>query len=139
MNKTAYYLKNETDGEFYPKTHVEAIIDDSGNTVNLATEEYVNNKIVNMATKSSVIQYTVTSTSWEGGTAPYTTTITIEGVTSANNIEITPDTTITLEQIKALTAAYVVNGEQAENTIILKALGTKPEVDIPLQIIVRGD
>jgi len=91
------------------------------------------------ANKSTILNVTVLATEWVGSTAPYTNIITVNGVTTTNNVEVIPQTSLTVEQETALSGARIINGTQDVNSITLKAFGTKPSIDIPLSFIVRGD
>jgi hypothetical protein len=91
------------------------------------------------ADKSTSVNKTLSAASWTGSTAPFSYSLTVTGVTSTSNQEILPSLTITAEQLTALQAANMQDGGQATNTIVLKAFGTKPTVDIPIRVILRGD
>ena len=67
-----------------------------------------------------------------------TITLTVQGVTATSIQEIIPSTTITQEQLEALQSANIVDGGQSTNTIILKAFGDVPTIDIPITVLLRG-
>lgn len=88
---------------------------------------------------STVSTATLTAANWTGASAPFSYSLTISGVTSTSNQEILPSLTITAEQLEALQGANITDGGQSTNTIILKAYGDKPAINIPIRVIVRGD
>ena len=45
---------------------------------------------------------------------------------------------ITAEQMEALSGAIIVDGGQSTGSMILKALGDVPTVDVPIRVIYRG-
>ena len=89
--------------------------------------------------KSSLQTATLLASSWAGTTAPYIYTLTVNGVTATSTQEILPTTDITSNQLSAFINASVIDGGQSTNTITLKAYGTKPTIDIPIRIVLRGD
>ena len=139
MDKQARYLKNKTDGEFYPYTHKDAIVGDNGDPVELINADYIDEKLSALATKSVVKNATITSTLWTGDAAPYTATLSVKEVTADNIVEVILAPTVTTEQIQACMGASIVTGTQAAGSITLNAYGEKPTVDIPITVIVRGD
>lgn len=91
------------------------------------------------AGKSTVVTASLAVASWEGAAAPYTYTLSVEGVTATSNQEILPGLNITSAQLKALQAANIQDGGQAVGKITLKAFGTKPTIALPIRVIKRGD
>ena len=77
------------------------------------------------------------STSWAGTEAPYSQTVAVSGVTSGSVVDIDVASTVTAEQLDAYINAKIVDGGQAAGSITLKAFGDKPEVVIPVKIVVR--
>ena len=88
---------------------------------------------------SETVTATLLAASWTGTSAPYTYTLTVTGVTANSNQELLPALNITEEQLTALQAANIQDGGQSADTIILKAFGDKPTIDLPIRVIVRGD
>lgn len=82
---------------------------------------------------------TLAVANWSGTEAPYLYTLTVTGVTATNTVVLYPDSNITQEQLEALQAANIIGSSQAANSLTLKAFGDKPEVAIPIGIIVGGD
>lgn len=87
--------------------------------------------------KGKIINTTLLVTGW-GGTSPYTYTLTVSGVTATNVVEITTQSNITDAQVVAMQDAGIYGFSQTTNTIVLKASGDKPTIDLPITVIVRG-
>lgn len=78
-------------------------------------------------------------TEWTGTTAPYTYTLTISGITNTSNQEVLPSLSITQTELSALQSANIQDGGQSTDTMIILAWGSKPTIDIPIRVILRGD
>ena len=89
--------------------------------------------------KSSKVSATMNASSWSGSSAPYTIILSINGVTTSNNVEILIPGSATNAQVEAWMAAGIVNGTQAANSVTLKAYGDKPSINIPIEAIIRND
>ena len=92
-----------------------------------------------LSTKSTEVSATLSSASWVGASAPFTYDLTVSGVTTTSNQELLPSISITSTELLALQEANIIDAGQSTNTISLKAFGTKPTVDIPIRVILRGD
>lgn len=102
----------------------------------------VNNKFNDYTLKSEKSTSSIPASSWTGGdgkTTPYRATISVSGATRTNNIEVLLPSTATYEQVEAWCAAAIVNGSQDNGAITLNAYGDKPEISIPIELIVRKD
>lgn len=77
------------------------------------------------------------STEWTGAEVPYSQTITVSGVNTDSVVDIDVAGTVTAEQLDAYINAKIVDGGQAAGSITLKAFGDKPEVAIPIKIVIR--
>lgn len=88
---------------------------------------------------STLTTETLLSDSWVGSEAPYTYTLSVTGVTSTSVVEILPALNITESELSALQSANIQDGGQSTGSITLKAFGKKPENDLPIRVIVRGD
>lgn len=105
-----------------------------------ATQGKVLNDIVSSKSAKSTIQNkTLSAGSWTGSTAPFSYSLTVTGVTTTSVQEVLPTTDITQTQLTALLGATIQDGGQSANTIVLKAWGTKPTIDLPIRVILRGD
>lgn len=82
---------------------------------------------------------TVPANGWTGSSAPYSATITNANITATNVVEVIPQSTIILAHANAIAAAMILSATQASGSITLKAFGTKPPLDLPLTLIIRGD
>jgi len=97
------------------------------------------NGLVSKSNKSTVVSKTLSTASWSGTSAPYTYNLTVTGVTTTSVQELLPSTSITSAQLSALQAANIQDGGQAVGQISLYAFGTKPTIDIPVRVVLRGD
>lgn len=113
----------------------------TANTYVTVTLNTVDSKayIVNGYEKTKVINATLGLGSWEGSSAPYTCELIIDGVTDTSIQEILPALDITKEQLEALQLANIVDGGQSKGYITLKAFGTKPTINIPIRVLLRGE
>lgn len=95
----------------------------------------------NKSDKSTKQQVVLQAVNWVGDTAPYSYEISIEGMDANKNWEITNsiDPLMTKEELNAFGRAQIICGEQSEGLIKLIAYGIKPEIDINIIVIVRGD
>ena len=93
---------------------------------------------IGAAAISTTTEATLAAASWSGDSAPYTYTLTVNGVTDTSTQEIVFATSINLEQLTAGQNANIQDGGQSANTIVLKAWGEKPTVDLPIRVIMRG-
>lgn len=89
--------------------------------------------------KSIVKNITVTNSDWNGVSAPYNINLSIDGVTETNLVEVIIHNSITDEQLVELKNAQVDKITQSTGSITLHAYGTKPTIDIPISVIIRGD
>lgn len=111
----------------------------SSNVSLKAKYDALNSAMNNKANKSTELSLTLSASSWIGSSAPYTYALTATGVTLTSNQELLPTTGITQTQLDALQSANIQDAGQSTDTINLKAFGTKPTVDIPIRVILRGD
>ena len=86
------------------------------------------------AVKAIVINTTLVATTWSSSSYVIENT----SFTVDSNQEITPSSTISLIQLKALQKAQIVGSSQGLGSCTIKALGTVPTIDIPITIIIRG-
>lgn len=89
------------------------------------------------ASPSSSLSLSAAAGSWTSAT-PQTQTITATGVTASNNIIVSIASTATSEQIDAAASAKLLCTAQASNSITMTCYGTKPTVNIPLQVVILG-
>lgn len=91
------------------------------------------------ANKASVFQKTLQATGWEGEDAPFTCALSVDGVTESSIVDISLSSSASQEQAKAWMAGQFADGGQEAGKVTVKAFGSKPEADIPVTVIVRGD
>ena len=91
------------------------------------------------AKKSTIVDTVLSASDWTGSVAPFTYTLSVNGVTATSVNEISYKYSNNNTQITAYQSALLRDGGQSAGKIILKATGTKPTVDIPITIIVRHD
>lgn len=84
----------------------------------------------------SVIQATIEAAGWTGEDVPYANTVSIDGATPDDIIEISLQPCPTEEQVAACAGAMLVDGGQEEGSVTLLAMGEKPEIDIPITVII---
>lgn len=84
------------------------------------------------------IDTTILSANWVGDGTPYTNTITVDGVTETNIVDVVLPDSLTSEQITAYQEAQILNGSQAEGSITLNCWGVVPLIDLPVTVIIRG-
>lgn len=120
---------------------INSTIDQKINTAKTEINSSVDNKLRNYVQKSNKSTITVQASGWTGDdrNPPFSNVLTITGVTPTNNVEILLPGTASLEQVEAWCAAGVVHGTQTTNSITLLGYGDKPEIDIPLEVIIRKD
>lgn len=95
--------------------------------------------LVGKANKSLSYPVTLQAGSWTGESAPYSIAFSLEGLLD-QSVEIIPDPSVTSEQVQAFVSAQIVTGTTEEGSVTLKAYGgNKPEVDLPIIAIIRGD
>ena len=83
---------------------------------------------------------TLTASGWSGSSAPYSQTISVgTEYTDPRIFEIVPNPSNTDTQNKAYTSIGGGVCSLSNGNLTLKIYGKKPSIDIPIQIIVRGD
>lgn len=91
------------------------------------------------AKKSTIVDTVLSASGWTGSVAPFTYTLSVDGVTATSVNEISYKYSNNNTQITAYQNALLRDGGQSVGKIILKATGTKPTVDIPITVVVRHD
>ena len=79
---------------------------------------------------------TIAASSWDTTNNTYTISGLTGFVTSASNQVILPRRTITQEQYEAFASAKVIGYSQSDGTLVLKALGDIPTIDVPITLMV---
>lgn len=88
---------------------------------------------------SALVNATIVAENWTGEASPYVNAITVEGVTKSSVVDISLSSAATQEQAKAWMAGQFADGGQADGIVKIKAFGRRPEMDIPITVVIRGD
>ena len=88
--------------------------------------------------KSTTSTVTLSASTWSGSSAPYSYTLSVNGVTATNVVEINYASSASDAAIEAYQGAGLKDGGQSTGRITLLAT-EKPTVNIPITIIVRND
>ena len=91
------------------------------------------------ANMSTALEVTVLADAWSDNVAPYINILTVSGVTADSLVEVMVPDDITDEQLEAYRNANIEKCLLSLGRIDLYAYGTKPTIDLPLLIIIRGD
>ena len=78
------------------------------------------------------------STSWSGSSAPYTQTVTVSGMTASAKAVVGAPATLTDAQFTAMQEAAIRVSTQGTNSLTFKAMGTKPTISLPVQVVILG-
>lgn len=82
---------------------------------------------------------TLSTTGWAGDNPPYSIDLSIEGVLENSDVQITPILDMTLEQLDAWETLRLYAGKTYDGYITLKANGFKPNVEIPLEVLIGAE
>ncbi len=88
---------------------------------------------------SALVNATIVAENWTGEASPYINAITVEGVTESSIVDVSLSSAATQDQAAAWMAGQFADGGQADGIIKIKAFGKKPEMDIPITVVIRGD
>lgn len=121
-------------------TSTDQKIENLNTTVNNKIKE-IDNTMKTVVTKSKKISTNLPASGWVGNdrNPPFSITISVSGVTATNNVEVLLPGTASLEQVEAWCDAGIVHGTQTDGSITLKGYNWKPEIDIPIEVIIRTD
>lgn len=78
------------------------------------------------------------ASAWAGDSAPYLQSIDVRGLTSEQNGSISVSQDITAEQLEAVLSAVLSVSGQEDGVLTIVANKGKPNVDIPVSIILLG-
>lgn len=121
-------------------TSTDKKIENLNTTINNKIKE-IDETMKTVVTKSKKISTNLPASGWVGDdrNPPFSITISVSGVTATNNVEVLLPGTASLEQVEAWCDAGIVHGTQTNGSITLKGYNWKPEIDIPVEVIIRTD
>ena len=117
----------------------DAIDDSNGNPIEGSTVFVAGEAAPGTDEESVVVETELQASKWTGDEAPYQYELVLKGVTMISIQDIIPPLGVTTEQLEALQGANIQDGGQAADLITLLAFGDKPEIDIPIRVVMRGD
>lgn len=93
------------------------------------------------AGKSVLLPVTIFASAWTGEKAPFTARISLDGITGSDQelIEVFVQYEASQDQKETWADAGVIAGDNIPGAILLEAFADKPEVDIPIYVLKRGD
>ena len=107
---------------------------DLTNDSSFVTQTTLNTAIA--TTKSKTVPATLFASNWTGASAPYTYTLAVTDVTVSSNGVLRIAQSATDEQFTAWGAAQLRVTAQATGTLTVKATGTVPTIDIPVEVLI---
>ena len=107
---------------------------DLTNDSSFVTQTTLNTAIA--TTKSKTVPATLFASNWTGASAPYTYTLAVTDVTVSSNGVLRIAQSATDEQFAAWGAAQPRVTAQAAGTLTVKATGTVPTIDIPVEVLI---
>lgn len=134
MSQTANYnlhLTNNSSEKFLDwREKMNGLEDSNMVKIDFALSEKANNSVA--------IYATLLATAWTGDEAPYTQTLSVEGLSETQNgvINIAHDATADQREIARKAMLSVIG--QEDGKLIIIADGEIPEFDIPVSIILLG-
>lgn len=115
-----------------------SVPDDTAAALDIPAGSTVNDALLAAgALKSRAVTATLTAAGWTGS-GPWTQTVTVSGLTSTSNGVVGPTTGVTDTQFEAMQKACLRPSAQSTNSLTIKATGTKPTINLPIQIIIVG-
>lgn len=99
--------------------------------------EKIDTALGEKANLSVAISAVLSMSAWSEN-APYSQTISVDGLIEEQNGIITIGQNITTEQIEDVVAADIRISNQADGSLTVTAYGNKPTCDIPVTIILFG-
>ena len=107
---------------------------DLTNDSSFVTQTTLNTAIA--TTKSKTVPATLFASNWTGASAPYTYTLAVTDVTVSSNGVLRIAQSATDEQFTAWGAVQPRVTAQAAGTLTVKATGTVPTIDIPVEVLI---
>lgn len=97
-----------------------------GDTVGKILESY----------KPTVIKTTIPASGWLGTTAPYINVLGVSDVKSEDVVSISLSDSATSDQFAAWSAGQFADGGQAHGQVRIRAYGKRPDVDLPVTMVI---
>lgn len=99
------------------------------------------NALAGKADRSVLLSVTIPAMAWTGDEAPYTAQVALEELTGSELelLDVFIQYEATYEQKMAWADAGIISGDNLAGALLLEAIGEKPEIDIPVYVIKRGD
>lgn len=92
---------------------------------------------IDPAYKLKQVVVTIPSSGWTGSAAPYTQTVSVQGVTATNIVIVSPKPT--QANIEMIGDCKIVMTEQMKNSAIFTAMDGKPTSDVVFNILTGGE
>ena len=93
--------------------------------------------IIDYGSKYDTQDVVLMTGNWVGSEAPWGMTVSLDGLTETDLVELVPTPGITVEQLDALQKANIIGGSQTAGTITIMAYGKLPGMDLPARFIIR--
>ena len=94
----------------------------------------LDNILADKSDKSESVECVLSSKSWSGVDAPFTQELAVEGLTAAQNGNISVAHSATFDQREAAREAKLCVTGQEDGKLIISADGEMPDVDIPVTV-----
>ena len=107
---------------------------DLTNDSSFVTQTTLNTAIA--TTKSKTVPATLFASNWTGASAPYTYILAVTDVTASSNGSLRIAQSAADEQFAAWGAAQLRVTAQVAGTLTVKATGTVPTIDIPVEVLI---
>ncbi len=122
--------------------YVKAALSDENSAFNAnvdKTEEMFDEVITGKANVSSVHNLTLLKGEWVGGEIPYTYEISLAEITDDSIQEISLAAAASYEQIEVWNLAGLTDAGQQAGLMRIRSYGFKPQIDLPVVVVIRGD
>lgn len=90
------------------------------------------------STNTHSLTATLVAASWTGASAPFSQDVTVAGITADSIATVALAMNATSAEITVAQKASLLATAQTTNTITVKAYGTKPTINVPIQIVIQG-
>lgn len=90
------------------------------------------------ADSSISVSCILSAAAWSGSVAPYTQELIIEGLGADQNGNMSLSSAVTKAQLKSAIEARLSISDQTSGKLVIKADGKRPNIDIPVTVILLG-